>query len=75
MFGLFFSDQTVSSYAQACASKQEHFKLFFNQLLENNIYIAPSAFEAGFVSSAHTPSHIEATFLAAEKAFQVISKQ
>ena len=70
MFGLFFTDAgPVTNYAQATACDQERFGAFFHAMLEQGVYLAPSAFEAGFVSSAHGDAEIAATLAAAEKAF------
>ncbi|MDX1253316.1 MAG: glutamate-1-semialdehyde 2,1-aminomutase [Gammaproteobacteria bacterium] len=68
MFGIFFTDQaSVSSYAQAVNCNVERFKLFFHGMLEQGVYLAPSAFEAGFVSAAHGEAEIDATLDAAER--------
>ena len=70
MFGLFFTDAgPVTNYAQATACDQDQFRQFFHAMLEQGVYLAPSAFEAGFVSGAHGDAEIEATLKAAEKAF------
>jgi glutamate-1-semialdehyde 2,1-aminomutase len=70
MFGLFFTDAgPVTNHAQATACDQERFGAFFHAMLEQGIYLAPSAFEAGFVSSAHGDAEIAATLAAAEQAF------
>jgi glutamate-1-semialdehyde 2,1-aminomutase len=70
MFGLFFTSQpTVASYAEATRCDVEAFKRFFHAMLEHGVYLAPSAFEAGFVSVAHGPAEIEATLAAAARAF------
>ncbi len=70
MFGLFFTDAPqVTRFSEATACDAEAFKRFFHRMLDEGIYLAPSAFEAGFVSSAHTDADIEATWQAAEKAF------
>jgi glutamate-1-semialdehyde 2,1-aminomutase len=70
MFGLFFTaEPTVSHYAQAIACDIERFKAFFHGLLSAGVYLAPSAFEAGFISSAHTEADIAETLAAAERAF------
>lgn len=65
MFGLFFTkDKTATSienFEQATNCKAEYFKKFFHGMLQHGIYLAPSAFEAGFVSSAHTPDDIRYT--------------
>ena len=68
MFGFFFSnEETISRYAQVMACDIERFKAFFHGMLKEGIYLAPSAFEAGFMSSAHTGEDIDATLSAAAK--------
>lgn len=69
MFGLFFTNETVESYAQATAADVAAFNRFFHGMLERGVYLAPSAFEAGFVSSAHGDAEIEATIDAATATF------
>jgi glutamate-1-semialdehyde 2,1-aminomutase len=70
MFGLFFTDvPQVSSFAQATACDIERFKRFFHGMLAEGIYLAPSAFEAGFVSAAHSDDLIDATIQAAARVF------
>ena len=69
MFGIFFTSETVTSYAQAVACDVERFKAFFHGMLAEGVYLAPSAFEAGFMSSAHSEEDIEATLAAARKVF------
>ncbi len=70
MFGLFFTDaEKVTDFAGATACDQEGFKRFFHAMLDEGIYLAPSAFEAGFVSAAHGEEDLEATVEAARKAF------
>ena len=61
MFGLFFSDEQVDTYAQAIACDTAAFNRFFHAMLERGVYLAPSAFEAGFMSSAHGDAEIAAT--------------
>jgi glutamate-1-semialdehyde 2,1-aminomutase len=73
MFGLFFTDQQVDTYAQAVACDTAAFNRFFHAMLERGVYLAPSAFEAGFMSSAHTPDIIDATISAAREAFKVVA--
>lgn len=68
MFGVFFSDKPVWSYEDTTQCDVEHFKRFFHAMLEEGIYLAPSAFEAGFVSIAHTSADIANTVAAAERA-------
>ncbi len=70
MFGLFFTDQPdVDTYAQAVACDTAAFNRFFHAMLERGVFLAPSAFEAGFMSSAHDAAVIEATIAAAREAF------
>lgn len=70
MFGLFFTDQDkVTSFAQATACDLERFQTFFHLMLEEGVYLAPSAYEAGFVSAAHDDEAIQKTLDAAERAF------
>jgi glutamate-1-semialdehyde 2,1-aminomutase len=70
MFGLFFTDRRVETYAEATACDGEAFKRFFHAMLGQGVYLAPSAFEAGFISSAHTELDIQATIEAARIAFR-----
>jgi len=71
MFGLFFTDQSsVSSFKEVMACDVERFKRFFHGMLEHGIYLAPSAFEAGFVSTAHTPDDVAGTVAAAYSVFK-----
>ncbi|MCP1328518.1 glutamate-1-semialdehyde 2,1-aminomutase, partial [Halomonas sp. 707D4] len=73
MFGLFFTAQSrVDNFAQATACDPEVFRRFFGAMLDHGVYLAPSAFEAGFMSSAHTPEDIQKTLDAAEKAFALL---
>ena len=73
MFGLVFTDDgPVRSYAQVAAADVERFKKFFHGMLDEGVYLAPSAFEAGFVSAAHTDDNIEATVAAARKVFSTL---
>lgn len=70
MFGLFFTDQEkVTSFAQATACDLDRFQKFFHLMLEEGIYLAPSAYEAGFVSAAHDDEAIQKTLDAAERVF------
>jgi glutamate-1-semialdehyde 2,1-aminomutase len=73
MFGLFFSTQKVDTYAQAVACDIAAFNRFFHAMLERGVYLAPSAFEAGFMSSAHDDDVIAGTISAARDAFTVIA--
>ncbi|MCL2872261.1 MAG: glutamate-1-semialdehyde 2,1-aminomutase [Betaproteobacteria bacterium] len=69
MFGLYFADRVPETYAEVMACDVGRFNRFFHGMLDEGIYFAPSAFEAGFVSSAHQPGDIEATLAAARKVF------
>ncbi len=69
MFGIFFTSEKVESYAQATACDVAAFNRFFHGMLKRGVYLAPSAFEAGFVSIAHTEQVIADTLVAARGAF------
>ncbi|HEX7560379.1 MAG TPA: glutamate-1-semialdehyde 2,1-aminomutase [Usitatibacter sp.] len=69
MFGLFFRAQLPTTFAEVMQSDREAFNRFFHAMLERGVYLAPSAFEAGFVSSAHGAAELEATLGAARAAF------
>ena len=70
MFGFFFtSEETVTSFQQAVACDSEKFKRFFHLMLNEGVYLAPSAFEASFLSTAHSDIEIEKTLAAADKCF------
>lgn len=74
MFGLFFTDAgAVTNYAQATACNQDQFRQFFHAMLDQGVYLAPSAFEAGFVSGVHGTAEIDATLEAAGKAFATLA--
>jgi glutamate-1-semialdehyde 2,1-aminomutase len=69
MFGLFFTErEKVTDFAGATACDPKRFRAFFHAMLDNGVYLAPSAFEAGFVSAAHRDADIAATLNAAEAA-------
>ncbi len=71
MFGLFFSElEAVTRLSEVMQSDQERFRRFFHAMLEAGVYLAPSPFEAGFVSSAHNDPEIDATLEAAQRAFR-----
>ena len=73
MFGFFFSSEpTISRFAQVTACDIERFKKFFHGMLRAGVYLAPSAYEAGFVSSAHTDADLATTLEAAEHAFKIL---
>lgn len=69
MFGLYFSATPPTSFAEVMQCDKEAFNRFFHAMLETGHYLAPSAFEAGFVSAAHTEADIAATIAAAEAIF------
>jgi len=74
MFGLFFTDAgAVTNYAQATACNQDQFRQFFHAMLDQGVYLAPSAFEAVFVSGVHGDAEIDATLEAAGKAFATLA--
>jgi len=73
MFGLFFKEGPVTSYAEAQAADAALFARFFHAMLAEGVYLAPSAFEAGFVSGAHTEADVELTLQAAERACAKLS--
>ncbi len=69
MFGIYFSEQIPHSFEEIMQSDKEAFNRFFHYMLEEGVYLAPSAFEAGFVSAAHSDEDIGKTIAAAQKAF------
>ena len=69
---LFFTDHPVESYEDAVSSDTEAFAVYFRTMLENGIMVAPSQFEAMFLSAAHTDADLEATFAAMDKAFAAV---
>ena len=68
MFGFYFSDRVPTSYAEATQCDIPRFKAFFHAMLDEGVYLAPSAYEAGFTSIAHTDALIEDTIAAAARA-------
>jgi glutamate-1-semialdehyde 2,1-aminomutase len=73
MFGLVFTDaESVRSFDQVAAADVERFKRFFHGMLDAGVYLAPSAFEAGFVSAAHGDAEIDATIDAAKNVFATL---
>ncbi|GHD64555.1 glutamate-1-semialdehyde 2,1-aminomutase [Jeongeupia chitinilytica] len=69
MFGVYFSATPPQSFADVMASDRARFNAFFHAMLAEGVYLAPSAFEAGFVSSAHSDADIAATVAAAARVF------
>jgi len=72
MFGLFFADAPVTSWEQAKQADTAHFAAFHRELLDRGVYLAPSQFESGFLSTAHGETEIEATIAAAREAFAAL---
>jgi len=72
MFGLFFADGQVTGWEQAKQADTARFAAFHRGLLDRGVYLAPSQFEAGFVSTAHGETEIEATIAAAREAFAAL---
>jgi glutamate-1-semialdehyde 2,1-aminomutase len=72
MFGLYFSaEKKIVNFEQSGAVDVDSFKRFFHAMLDKGVYLAPSAYEAGFVSSAHSEEHISATIDAAREALKL----
>ncbi len=74
MFGLFFTPEKVETYAQATACDIAAFNRFFHAMLERGVFLAPSAYEAGFMSSAHDEAVIARTLEAAREAFAIVAR-
>jgi glutamate-1-semialdehyde 2,1-aminomutase len=70
MFCAYFTAEPVHNLSDAMKSDREKFKRYFHSMLEQGVYLAPSQFEAGFLSTAHTAADIDQTVLAAEKSLQ-----
>ncbi len=70
MFGLYFRAAPPTSFAEVMQCDKDRFNRFFHAMLERGVYLAPSAYEAGFVSAAHGPTEIDATLAAAREAFK-----
>ena len=73
MFGVFFTEEpTVSNYQQVMACDTRRFSRFFHGMLDEGVYLAPAAYEAGFMSAAHASTDIDYTLAAAEKVFAAL---
>jgi glutamate-1-semialdehyde 2,1-aminomutase len=72
MFGVYFSALPPRTYAEVMACDKDRFNRFFHAMIQEGVYLAPSAFEAGFVSAAHGEAEINATIEAARRAFAKI---
>ena len=73
MFGLYFRAAPPASFAEVMQCDKERFNRFFHEMLTRGVYLAPSAYEAGFVSAAHGVPEIEATLAAARESFKALS--
>jgi glutamate-1-semialdehyde 2,1-aminomutase len=73
MFGLFFTEEPVRSWEDAKTADTERFAAFHRGMLERGVYLAPSQFEAAFLSTAHGDDEVDATIAAAEESLQAIS--
>jgi glutamate-1-semialdehyde 2,1-aminomutase len=72
MFGLYFSAKPPASFAEVMRADRDRFNRFFHAMLERGVYLAPSAYEAGFVSAAHGDAELEATLAAARASFSAV---
>jgi len=72
MFGLYFSDRLPANYAEMMTCDKTKFNAFFHAMLDEGVYLAPSAFEAGFVSAQHDEAVIDATIEIASRAFSTL---
>jgi glutamate-1-semialdehyde 2,1-aminomutase len=75
MFGLYFADAVPTSFAEVMQGNKDRFNLFFHAMLNAGVYLAPSAFEAGFVSAQHDDTVIAATLDAARSAFATVQER
>ena len=75
MFGFFFHPGPVRSFADAREADEARFRGFFHAMLDGGVFLAPSPFEAGFVSLAHGDAEIEATLATAEGAFRAAASR
>ena len=74
MFGIFFTDREVYNYDDAAAADQDAFRIWFETMLTEGVYLAPSQFETVFMSGAHTEKDIDRTIIASEKGFVAVKK-
>jgi glutamate-1-semialdehyde 2,1-aminomutase len=72
MFGIYFRPSPPASFAEVMQADKERFNRFFHEMLKRGVYLAPSAYEAGFVSAAHGSAEIEETLAAARAAFAIV---
>ena len=74
MFTTFFAEKPITNWETAKVADKQKYGVFFRAMLENGVYLAPSQFEAGFLSTMHGEAEINATLAAAEKALQAVSE-
>ncbi|WP_421793488.1 glutamate-1-semialdehyde 2,1-aminomutase [Hydrocarboniphaga effusa] len=74
MFGLYFGQGPITGFADVSACDAQRFKRFFHLMLDRGVYLAPSAFEAGFVSAAHGPEELAQTIEAARASFAILAQ-
>jgi glutamate-1-semialdehyde 2,1-aminomutase len=72
MFGVYFRATPPRGFAEVMLADRERFNRFFHEMLKRGVYLAPSAYEAGFVSAAHGSAEIDATLAAAREAFALV---
>ena len=72
MFGLYFRAAPPTSFVEVMQCDKDRFNKFFHAMLERGVYLAPSAYEAGFVSAAHGPAEVDATLAAARESFRAL---
>jgi glutamate-1-semialdehyde 2,1-aminomutase len=70
MFGIYFRASPPQSFVEVMQCDKDRFNKFFHAMLERGVYLAPSAYEAGFVSAAHGAAEIDATLAAARQTFK-----
>src|SRR5262249_16054352 len=75
MFGIYFRASSPTSFAEVMESDRERFNQFFHAMLERVVYLARSAYEAGFVSGAHGAAELERTLQAAREAFAAVKRE
>ena len=74
MFGFVFTDtERVESFADISAADTEYFKRFFHAMLDRGVYLAPSAYEAGFISAAHSDADVDRTVELAADAMRALA--
>ena len=76
MFGMFFTDSDTlpQNFDEVCQCDAQKFATFFHGMLDRGVYLAPSAFEAAFISSEHSQEDLDATLQAAKEVFAIMAK-